>query len=789
MKSILTRIAMCGWLIAALGRAEVTLTVDPDRVLNRVEEGVYGHFLEHIYHSCHGGLWGEIVWNRSFEESADGEWSAVGDTLHQPSLAADQRLIFGDPTWRDVELAFEARKLGGREGFLAIVRFAGRDRFYWANLGGWGNVRHQFEKCAPPGRRKAPVGPAVQGGIETGRWYRVRLRAEGARLRLWLDEKLLLDWTDPEPLPAGRVGLGTWETAAEFRNVTLRAADGTVLWEGIPPAPVFSARHWSAFGPGEAVATVAGDAVNGRRCVRIRPVGAGAAGIRQSNLCVRAGDVLRGSLWTAGRLPAGLRIRLADAGGVVAQTAIPAMEAERWVEVPLELTPARDARDAAIEIEGGEGTDARLDQIVLMPDSARATGGFRPDLLEALAGLRPPFIRWPGGAYAEHYRWKHGVGPQVARRPNAVPMWDDLDVNSLGTDEFIALCRKLNAQPVLVINTGRHDPSTPRDVYLREALEWIEYCNGPADSPMGRERARSGHPEPYRVRFWEIDNEAWIINNVETYIEIVRQFAPAIRRACPDAVVIACGGSGLSVERHARWDPRLIEACADLVDAISVHHYENPDRFAAGVRDAERWFGELQNLIRQSRNPKLKVFVSEWNAQSTDWRTGLYAGGLLNAMERWGDVITMASPALLIRHVSARDWDNALINFDACTEWRAPNYVVMKLWREHAARERLEVAGAEGPLDAVAVRTAGGVLAVKLVNTGREDLEVAVRLKGGSVERANLTLVAPGSLRARNTAERPDAVSPREGEAAVQEGTARFRLPALSAGVLTLGGR
>ena len=46
----------------------VNLTVDPDRVLHPVDEKLYGHFLEHIYHSINGGLWGEVVWNRSFEE-------------------------------------------------------------------------------------------------------------------------------------------------------------------------------------------------------------------------------------------------------------------------------------------------------------------------------------------------------------------------------------------------------------------------------------------------------------------------------------------------------------------------------------------------------------------------------------------------------------------------------------------------------------------------------------------------------------------------------------------------
>lgn len=37
---------------------------------------IYGFLLEHIYHSLSNGLWGENVWNRSFEERpAYGDWT------------------------------------------------------------------------------------------------------------------------------------------------------------------------------------------------------------------------------------------------------------------------------------------------------------------------------------------------------------------------------------------------------------------------------------------------------------------------------------------------------------------------------------------------------------------------------------------------------------------------------------------------------------------------------------------------------------------------------------------
>lgn len=49
----------------------VELAVRPDVTLNAVDERIYGFLLEHIYHSCDNGVWGEEVFNRSFEDRAN----------------------------------------------------------------------------------------------------------------------------------------------------------------------------------------------------------------------------------------------------------------------------------------------------------------------------------------------------------------------------------------------------------------------------------------------------------------------------------------------------------------------------------------------------------------------------------------------------------------------------------------------------------------------------------------------------------------------------------------------
>ena len=267
-------------------------------------------------------------------------------------------------------------------------------------------------------------------------------------------------------------------------------------------------------------------------------------------------------------------------------------------------------------------------------------------------------------------------------------MWEDQDINSFGTDEYMAFCKKTGAKPLLVINTGLLDAGcgapaqfklASEDDYIPYALEWMEYCNGDASTKMGALRAANGHPEPYNVVYWELDNETWAAG-VDAYIEKVKAFAPAVRAKAEELgtpiKIIACGGNRFDM----RWNRALIDACAPLIDYISIHNYEEPENFDSGVQRYERLLVELADYIADSKNPDMEIYNSEWNAQSTDWRTGLYAGGLLNAYERQGKKFTLGGPALFLRHTSAGAWDNAFINFDHTGWYAAPNYVVMKLW-------------------------------------------------------------------------------------------------------------
>ena len=399
---------------------DVSVTVYPDRVLNRIDEKVYGHFLEHIYHSCNGGLWGELIWDRSFEGSGAGiTWSATDNIIAQQGAASDVRLTFGSPRWSDYEFTVEARKTGGNEGFLILLRALNKQEFYWANLGGWGNVGHALERGIKGGGRWGAVTRRHNGQIETDPWYRIRARCEGRRIQVWLDDDCVVDYTDDGKGPTrGRAGVGTWQTQAQFRNFKVTSLDGKTLHEGLPPLPkpgMGDAPSWRVVGSAK-VSTSTENPLNGARCKLIETSDDG-GGLAQQPMKIAAGEVYRGSLWARGTAPGGLLVQLLDGERILAEQTL-SSPSSNWKELPIEFKPHDSTDNASLQIlVQGKGAIC-LDQVSLMPESWRKAGGCRPDLQQAIADLKPPIIRWPGGCFASPYRWKDGIGPQHKRGPH-----------------------------------------------------------------------------------------------------------------------------------------------------------------------------------------------------------------------------------------------------------------------------------------------------------------------------------------------------------------------------------
>jgi alpha-L-arabinofuranosidase/lysophospholipase L1-like esterase len=557
--------------------------------------------------------------------------------------------------------------------------------------------------------------------------------------------------------------------------------------------PATTPQNWEFIGDANEVSADRDNPFNADVSVRIAAkLGSDSAtgpGIRQGNIALKQGETYTLSLYARGS--SSVMVTFHDGDALVFTKTFTGLTAQ-WRKFTVEFTSPRTVNAASLTISSPPSGPVNIDQISLFSASALAIGGYRPDLLKAVADLQPASIRWPGGGFANRYIWQNGIGPHEKRLPHPIEQWGDRDTYQFGTDEFLRLCEKIKTEPILVLNTSRG---------VDDALHWLEYCMGETTTEYGKMRADNGHSAPYQLNYLEIDNEPWLMMQYPAYLDIVKRFCPAIRAKYPNLKLFVAGSYGYDTghgegnqEANRNWDPRIIEEAGKLFDILSPHYY-NGIYFAADfVEDPykyEQFLKSRGEIIRKSENPNIKIYVSEWNLTNNrwgnDWRVGLYAGGILNAFERQGDVVTMSCPALFLRKQGVTtQWDNALINFDQTSWFPAGNYVVMKLWRDSFAPNLLAVDGPDRPLNFVATRSADKqIVFLKAVNPTRSAVEAAVRFDGDLTPKtATLQLVAPGGETVKNSLDEPDNIKVVADTATVENRTVKFTMPLLSAGVV-----
>jgi alpha-N-arabinofuranosidase len=149
--------------------------------------------------------------------------------------------------------------------------------------------------------------------------------------------------------------------------------------------------------------------------------------------------------------------------------------------------------DFAVSVEGDERVD--VDQISLMPDDAIAT--FDPDVVRMADEMHMTELRL-GGNFSSYYHWRDGVGPLDKRITMKNIAWGIPEYNNFGTDEFLAFCKLVHAEPQFNLNMGSGTP--------QEAVNWVNYIwnryKGPLILEMGNElygKWQVGYPDIHEI--------------------------------------------------------------------------------------------------------------------------------------------------------------------------------------------------------------------------------------------------------------------------------------------------
>jgi alpha-N-arabinofuranosidase len=249
----------------------------------------------------------------------------------------------------------------------------------------------------------------------------------------------------------------------------------------------------------------------------------------------------------------------------------------------------------------------------------------RNDIRAALQRVNFSNLRYPGGNDASGYRWIDGVGPRQERPVRHDLAFYNIAYNYYGTNEFCHFCRKLNIEPDLIVNCG--------DGNMREAADWVEYCNGTGDTALVKLRQKHGFAAPHKVKFWSIGNEVDNPNQIgaktpQEYARAITEFSKVMKRVDPDIKLIASGVCNWEdfPSSPTAWVERaqlMLEQAGDRIDYIAIHRYdhlfedepyENYMAFAADFNERLIAYEGIIRAVSLERGIKhhIGIAVDEW---------------------------------------------------------------------------------------------------------------------------------------------------------------------------------
>ena len=159
-------------------------------------------------------------------------WSVDGDELVARAGTTMHRAFFGDPSWADYRLEFEACPETSQTEYWGMVRAHSVSEYYGYVLGAFKGTYMDLCVYRPEWDRLYDR----KHNIAAGTWQSVLVEVSKSAIRCHHDGKLYFSVSDKQH-QAGRVGLSAFNGVVRFRNVRITAPNGAVLWAGLPALP------------------------------------------------------------------------------------------------------------------------------------------------------------------------------------------------------------------------------------------------------------------------------------------------------------------------------------------------------------------------------------------------------------------------------------------------------------------------------------------------------------------------------------------------------------------------
>lgn len=496
---------------------------------------------------------------------------------------------------------------------------------------------------------------------------------------------------------------------------------------------------------------------------------------------VRSGDEYRFSAYVRTSGPKRVRATITDENHHEIGSGTLSGFDGNWKRYETLIRPSATTQHAQFNLFLDEAGSVDLDMVSLYPVDTwqHRPNGLRKDLVQLLADMHPGFIRFPGGCIVEgrrlvnRYQWKTTVG-DIAARKTIVNRWNDefdhrptpdyFQSFGLGFYEYFQLAEDIGAAPLPILNCGMACQFNSGELaqiddtkeYIQDALDLIEFANGPATSAWGKLRAEMGHPAPFHLTMIGVGNEQW----GEPYVERYKRFAAVLKVKHPEINLVVAAGPAPAGEQFDFLWSNWRQLKADIVDE---HYYMAPE-----------WFQKNAGRYDHYDRSGPKVFAGEYAAQTSgvarpdnhnNWDAAISEAAFMTGLERNADVVRMASYAPLFAHVDAWQWTPDAIWFDNLRSYGTPNYYVQRIFASNVGTRILPATPqAQDHLYTAASldeRTHEVIVTTVNVNSEARSVEIALNGISGSGTVKVITL-ASDDLKAENSFDHPQNVALKE---------------------------
>lgn len=387
---------------------------------------------------------------------------------------------------------------------------------------------------------------------------------------------------------------------------------------------------------------------------------------------------------------------------------------------------------------------------------------WRKDFVDAVRDLAPGAIRF-GGLFSRYYKWREGIGPAAKRPAMRNYVWGGWETNRVGTDEFVDLCRRVNAEPFFCVNflSDGDKRYAARAGDAKEAAEWARYS---------------------KLKLWQIGNETSYGTACFTREQAIAhtiEFARAMRQIDSSIKLIGWGDRGRGGKL---WATEMEKQAGEFIDFLAIHMMGQDPKRADTVlkglayeQDPARAWEELmelsdaveQRVAEIERATEKPIAITEGhlslsphnaNPILSEWLSAVYHARSMNIYQRHGQRVRMATAA----DFQGNRWTTtAVMTPTPCgRSYLTPAGSIARLFGKHNGTHGVAVKSAPAGLDIAASRT-GNKLFLHVANI---QYDRAVEATFPGTKGGRVIEIAPENLRSYVNQDQPDVFRPRETE-------------------------